>query len=115
MEDEDQQSTDEELANRFVQAAEVPSLPAVPEIHVRLPVHPDSVPHIEKQLTGMAKTGIALTAATSLIAPIIVFAVLGSYADHRFNGHSMIVFAAVVLGLVLGIVSLMNVMKKLAD
>ena len=116
MEDENQQSTEEELANRFVHVQELPSLPTVPKIDVKLPEHPDVTKKKQgNQLSGMAKNGIALTAATSFIAPIIVFAVIGNYADHRFNGHSMIIFAAIVVGLILGVVSLLNVMKRLAD
>ncbi len=89
-------------------------LPEVPKISVALPPNPEKKREGVPEPGSLGKMGLAYTAATSFVAPIIVLSIIGFLLDKKF-GHSqgLFVIGGVVIGFIVGVVSLLNVVKKM--
>jgi hypothetical protein len=106
----------DKLLSRFPETPETPEVPDVPKFEVKLPPHSS-----QTQPGGIApgsygKMGLAFTAATSFIMPVIVLSVGGWWLDQKLHHTTAwLAFVGVLLGLVTGVVSLINVMNKLSN
>jgi hypothetical protein len=106
---------EDDLLSRFPETPAPPEVPDVPKFEVKLP------PHSSKMQPGgitpgsYGKMGLAFSAATSFIMPVIVLSVGGWLLDQKLHHTTAwLAFAGVLLGLVTGVVSLINVMNKLS-
>ena len=59
------------------------------------------------------KLAVAATAATSFVAPVIVLGVAGWWLDQRLHTIGMCAFVGTVIGFVVGIVSLLGIIRQL--
>src|SRR4051812_34683151 len=93
-----------------------PDVPEPPKIQAQLPPRPDTPQSGNVQPGQYNKLALAFTAANSFIMPIIILSIAGFFCDQKF-GHSKGLFSilGVLLGLVVGISSLMRVIKKLSE
>ena len=115
MSEETQHTTEEQdIEAQFPVVPETPGLPEVPRIEVKLPLHPDKPQPGVIQMGTLSKAGVALSAVSSFVLPIVFLAVTGFYLDKKLHTGSIIVFAGIILGFILGLVSLINVIRKLA-
>ena len=106
---------DKKLDDLLKQVPSSPNLPEVPKVSVTLPPDPNRKKPADPDAPNYGKMGLAATAASSFIAPIIVLT-LGGYFLDKGVGHNQgwFVIGGVVLGFVVGISSLLNVIKKLS-
>ena len=110
----DRDGQQDEDSARFPTVPPLPEIPEAPSLSPRLPPHPD------KPLPGAVEPGthnknaLAFTAANSFIMPILVLAVGGWYLDQRLH-HTVqwLAFVGVLVGLVVGMSSLLNVVKRM--
>ncbi len=96
---------------------ELSGLPEVPKLNPVLPPRPSKAPEQSKtQSQNYGKAALASMAATSFIMPIIVLALVGYWIDLRLK-HSTDWFAGagVLVGLCVGITSLMRLLQRLSE
>jgi len=106
----------DDLNQRFPRMPQAPEAPEPPKIQANLPPHPDKPKPGSVRPGQYNKMALAFTAANSFIMPVLILGALGIFLEQRF-GHNKGMFAilGILLGLVVGIVGLMNVIKKLSD
>ena len=105
---------DKKLNDLLKQVPSTPDLPDVPKVSVTLPPDPNRKIPVEPDAPNFGKMGLAASAASSFIAPIIVLTLVGYLLDKNFGrSQGLYVIGGVVLGFVVGISSLMNIMKKM--
>jgi hypothetical protein len=91
-------------------------LTRAPKIANQLPPRPSATRPGGVEPGGYSKLAIASTAATSFIMPIVILSVGGWWLDNRLHHKTgWLAFIGVLLGLVVGISSLMKVMARLQD
>ncbi len=89
-------------------------LPVVPKISVTLPPNPERKREGVPEPGSLGKMGLAYTAATSFVAPIIILTLAGFLLDKKFgHGQGLFVVGGVVIGFIVGVASLLNVIKKM--
>ena len=89
-------------------------LPEVPKLAVTLPPHPADAQKAETPAKAYAKSAVASQAAGALVTPIIVLTFAGVWLDKKFH-TSWITIVLVILGFVVGVASLLQILKKIAD
>jgi F0F1-type ATP synthase assembly protein I len=89
-------------------------LPEVPKLAVTLPPHPADAQKAETPAKSYAKSAVASQAAGALVTPIIVLTFLGVWLDKKFNTN-WITIVLVILGFIVGVASLLQILKKIAD
>ena len=105
---------EEEVPERFPAPPPPTAIPEAPKIDVKLP------PVAGKQASGAVapgayrKVAIASTAASSFIAPILVLGVGGWWLDQRLHTSvGICAFIGTVLGFIVGVLTLMRVIRQL--
>ncbi len=111
---EEKDKRDQEIPERFPAPPPPTELPQAPRIDVKLPAPPGG-PGAGRPAPGSyRKVAIAATAASSFIAPILVLGVGGWWLDQRLHTSvGICAFIGTVLGFIVGILSLMRVIKQL--
>lgn len=90
-------------------------LPEPPSIQASLPPRPDVPQKGTVAPGGYQKLAVAATAASSFIAPIIVLGLGGWWLDQKLHLQpALLGFVGTLLGFVVGIISLMRVIKQLS-
>src|SRR4051812_1726260 len=99
----------DDLTRRFPRMPAPPDVPDPPKIQANLPTHPDKPQPGAVQPGQYSKLALAFTAANSFIMPVLILSVGGFLLDQKF-GHNKGMFSilGVLLGLAVGIVSLMR-------
>jgi hypothetical protein len=108
------EETQNSLADRFPEVAPAPDMPKPPEVKVTLPPKPSGKTPGRVEPGSYRKMGLAFTAATSFIMPVIVLSVGGMYLDRKF-GANWIAFVGVLLGLVVGVTALLRIVNQLSE
>src|SRR5581483_8359396 len=103
----------ENLINRFPDVPPGPEVPEPPKIKSKLPPHPAKPEPGSFQPGSYNKMAIAATAASSFIMPIIVLSVAGWWLDGKLHTAPWLAFTGVLVGLIAGVASLLNVIKRL--
>ena len=105
---------EDKISERFPAPPPSTDLPAAPKIDVKLPPRVDA-PQAGRVAPGSyQKLAVAATAATSFIAPIVVLGVGGWWLDQRLHSPiGICAFVGVVLGFIVGIISLLRVIQQL--
>ena len=112
---EEEAAEEDDLLSRFPATPETPEVPDVPKFAVKLPPHSSKIQPGSIAPDSYGKMGLAFTAATSFIMPVVVLSVGGWWLDQKLHHTTAwLAFAGVLLGLVTGVVSLINVMNKLS-
>lgn len=106
---------DDDLKERFPEMPPLPDLPEAPKLAPILPPHPSKPQPGAVAPGSYNKMAIGATAASSFITPIIVLSVGGYLLDQKLHSSPWMAFLGVVVGFVVGLVALLNVMKKLSD
>jgi hypothetical protein len=112
----EEQGEGEQIEERFPNLPP-PEAPDVPELKPKLPPHPDrhSKPGAVEP-GSYNKMALAATAASSFIMPIVALSVLGWWLDNRLHHEtSWLAFIGVLVGMVVGISSLLRVMNRLSE
>jgi F0F1-type ATP synthase assembly protein I len=79
-----------------------------------LPPHPAKPRPGAVEPGGYNRLALATTAATSFIMPIIVLSVGGWWLDQKLHHTTFwIAFIGVMVGMVVGVASLLNVIKRM--
>ncbi|HZT43086.1 MAG TPA: AtpZ/AtpI family protein [Chthonomonadaceae bacterium] len=120
MSDEERERDEEEeedaLEARFPPAPRAPEVPEVPHFAPRLPEHPSKPRPGAVEPGSYNKLALATTAASSFIMPIIILSVGGYYLDRALRHETYwIAFIGVLVGLVVGTISLINIMNRLSQ
>ena len=89
-------------------------LPEVPKLAPTLPPHPDDARKADAPVQTYAKSAIASQAAGALVTPIIVGTFAGVWLDKKFH-TAWITIVLVIVGFVIGVASLLQILKKIAD
>lgn len=113
--DETREPNPEPVVPDSGEGVSIPDAPEIPRLDPKLPRHPTQARPPDVAPGAYGKMAIASTAATSLIMPIIVFAVGGMFLDRKLHTDPWGAFIGVVLGFVAGIAALMNVMRRLGE
>ena len=115
MAENEEKRPEDDVQSRFPDLPPPPDVPEAPKLSPKLPTHP------ERKTTGVEpggnrKLAIATTAASSFIMPIIVLSVGGWWLDQKMH-HTTYWFAflGVIVGMVVGVVSLLHVIKRLSE
>ncbi|HZP80427.1 MAG TPA: AtpZ/AtpI family protein [Chthonomonadaceae bacterium] len=101
------------LQSRFPDLPPMPEAPDVPKLSPKLPPHPKQPGEGDFQPGSYNKMAIAATAASSFIMPIIVLSVAGWWLDGKLHTAPWLAFTGVLVGLIAGVASLLNVIKRL--
>jgi hypothetical protein len=111
----EEEAEEDDLLSRFPETPETPKVPEVPKFEVKLPPHSSKTQPGGMEPGAYGKMGIAFTAATSFIMPVIVLSVGGWWLDQKLHHTTAwLAFVGVLLGLATGVISLINVMNKLS-
>lgn len=111
--DNDKPQEEDELRKRFPDVPTMPELPPAPKVEVQLPPHPARRPGGEPGEYN--KLAVGAMAASSLITPIIVLAVGGYFVDQRYNSAPWGAFVGLVVGFIVGVSSLLRIIRRLQD
>lgn len=108
---------DDDLSKRFPAPPTVGAAPETPKLTRRdLPPHPEKPRPGAIEPGAYTNMGLAATAATSFIMPIIVCGLFGYYVlDTRLHLAPWGTVGGFTLGFVAGIVSLLRVVNKLSQ
>ena len=110
----DENNKERNIADQFPELPKFEDVPDVPKISPSLPKLPSQSNSGDSQPGGYKKIALASTAATSFIGPIIVMTIIGLFLDKKFgHGQGLFVVGAIILGFIVGVTSLMTVLKKL--
>ena len=91
-------------------------IPEPPKLDPKLPAHPDKAPsNSDSVAASYSGSAIATSAVSSFVTPIIVLSLGGYWLDQRMK-HKTPWFSmvGVIVGLILGVSSLMRVMDRLS-
>jgi hypothetical protein len=117
--DAENEAQDEEakLFKRFPDVPPLPSVPNAPKLAPKLPPYPDKHPRPGQVAPGSYnKMAIATTAASAFIMPIIVLSVGGWYLDNKLHHKTdWLAFLGVLIGMIVGVSSLLKVVSRLSD
>ena len=113
MDNEEQQDEKDDLRKRFPDVPPMPEVPHAPKVEVQLPPHPGRKPGV--QAGEYNKLALGAMAASSLITPVIVLAVGGYLLDKKFNSAPWGAFIGLVVGFLVGVSSLMRIIRRLQD
>lgn len=113
MAEKDEQEQDD-LQTRFPDVPPVPHVPEPPKMTQPLPPHPQKPGPGTVEPGSYNKLALATTAATSFIMPVIVLSLGGYWLDQKLH-HSTawFAFAGVLVGMVAGVSSLLNIIKRM--
>jgi hypothetical protein len=104
-----------DLPGRFPDLPPAPEIPEPPKLSHLIP------PHVTRRQPGTVEPGsynkmaLATTAASSFIMPILVLSVGGWWLDKKLHTSPWLAFGGVVIGFIAGIVSLLNVIRRLEE
>lgn len=113
---QDEEEADDALLNRFPTAPRPPDVPDVPHFSPKLPEHPSKPRPGAVEPGSYNKLALATTAASSFIMPIIILSVGGFFLDRALHHETYwIAFLGVLVGLVAGTISLINIMNRLSQ
>ncbi len=105
---------EDDLQARFPRVPPAPHVPEPPKMTQPLPPHPAKPRPGAVEPGGYNRLALATTAATSFIMPIIVLSVGGWWLDQKLHHTTFwIAFIGVMVGMVVGVASLLNVIKRM--
>ncbi len=114
MSEDERREGSEKSEPRFPEVPGTPDVPEAPKLApVTRPARPKAGPALEPG--SINKSALAATAASSFIMPIIILAVLGYFIDQKLH-HSTYYLALIglLVGLVVGVSSLLKIVNKLS-
>ena len=91
------------------------SVPEAPKLSPALPMHPSAPKHNAQSVQTYSKSMMASSAVTAFLMPIIVLCLGGYWLDSKLK-HATPWFSilGVIVGLILGLTSMMRVLDKLS-
>jgi hypothetical protein len=104
-------SDDESVGN----ASLVEAPPEPPRLTPNLPLHPDERSKVATEAASYSKAAIASTAVSAFVTPIFVLCLGGYWLDQKLKHVTpYLAMLGVIVGLILGIASLMKVLNRLS-
>ncbi len=113
---EDPEDETAALLQRFPDVPPAPDIPEAPRIVANLPPHPDKARPGAVAPGSYKNAGLAYSAASAFIMPIIVLSLGGWWLDRKLNHATFwLAFGGVLLGLIVGVTALLRVVNQMND
>lgn len=89
--------------------------PEPPRLNPQLPAHPDEFQKSAAESMSYSKAALGSTAVSALVMPIVVLCLGGYWLDMRWkHATPWISMIGVIVGLVLGVTSMLKVLEKMS-
>ncbi len=107
-------SEEDSAANHDRLALAVPP-PDAPRLDPKLPAHPEKKQAVHEDLSGYSKAAMATSAGSAFLTPILTLCVGGYLLDQKLHHETAwLSMLGVIVGLALGITSMLRILNRLS-